>query len=124
MPPPKSIFIGLLLTAGILSARGQFTGPSFNLPSFPDSVPISEIVRQTEALPGSIPKARQLLAVAQIYMDEGRSRNLDTSLGYVQEAFALSSAMRDTAVHGQKPPGASEKKCPSLPLRALVAISN
>jgi two-component sensor histidine kinase len=97
MPAPKSIFIGLLLTTSILSARGQFTDSSFNLPSFPDAVPMTEIVRQTEALPGGIPKARQLLAVAQIYMDEGRGRNLDTSLGYVQEAFALSSAMRDAA---------------------------
>src|SRR5690349_3322411 len=97
MPSPKSIFIGLLLAAGVLSARGQFTDPSFNLPSFPDSVPIAEIIRRTETLPGSIRKARQLLAVAQIYMEQGRSRNLDTSLEYVQEAFALSSAMRDTA---------------------------
>ncbi|MDO6430017.1 histidine kinase dimerization/phosphoacceptor domain -containing protein [Flavitalea sp. BT771] len=93
----NSIFIGLLLTTGVLSARGQFTDPSINLPSFPDSVPMEEIIRRTEALPGSISKARQLLAVAQIYLEQGRSRNLDTSLGYVQEAFALSSAMRDTA---------------------------
>jgi len=57
MPPPKSIFIGLLLVTSILSGRGQFTDPSFNLPFFPDSVPITEIVRQTEALPGSIPKS-------------------------------------------------------------------
>lgn len=94
---PKSIFVSLLMAVSVLSAHGQFTDPSFNLPSFPDTVPVAEIVRQTAALPGSIQKARQLLAVAQIYLNEGRSGNLDTSMRYVQEAFALSSALRDTA---------------------------
>lgn len=97
MPSPKSIFTGLLLTAGILSARGQFTDASFVLPSFPDTVSTAEIILQTEALPAGILKARQLLAVAQLYMDEGRDRNLDTSLAYVREAAALSVALHDTA---------------------------
>ncbi|MBS1605698.1 MAG: hypothetical protein JST42_23765, partial [Bacteroidetes bacterium] len=92
-----SIFTGLLIATAVLSARGQFTDLSFGLPSFPDSIPIAEIIRRTEALPESIPKARSLLAVAQIYMDEGRGGNLDTSMEYVRDAFALSSAMRDTA---------------------------
>jgi two-component sensor histidine kinase len=97
MPQPKLILTGLLLTASMLSARCQFTDASFITPSFNDSIPIAEIVRQTEALPANIQKARQLLAVAQIYLDDGRSTNLDTSRAYIQEAFSVSTATRDTA---------------------------
>jgi len=93
----KSIFTGLLVSANVLFACGQFTDASLSIPAFNDSVALPEIVGQTEALPTGVKKARQLLAVAQIYMDNGRDRNLDTSLTYVQEAFAVSSALHDTA---------------------------
>src|SRR5689334_1312285 len=93
----KFILIGFLLLASSLFAHAQLTDPSFITPTLTHSFSNQELVRQTKALPPGISKARQLLALAKIYMNEGRGKNLDTSLTFIQDAFDISNAIRDSA---------------------------
>ena len=93
MPSLKFIFLVLFFTTNVLLVRGQYSMGSYPIPSFPDSLPMTEILRQTEALPPGVLKVRNLLAVAQIYKDQ----YLDTCLTYVQRAYALSTAIHDSA---------------------------
>jgi two-component sensor histidine kinase len=58
---------------------------------------MTEILGQTNALPPNAQKVRALLAIAHIYVDHGRGKNLDTSLTYLNEAYSIGTAIRDTA---------------------------
>ena len=90
----KFFFFFLLITTNALGVRGQMVN-RVPLPSFPDSIPLSVIVRQAEVLPPGKEKVRHLLAIGQIYVDHGRGKNLDTSLTFYQEAYTLSAAIHD-----------------------------
>lgn len=80
-----------------LLVRGQYLSGAYHLPSFPDSVPMTEVVRRTEALPPNTEKVRQLLGIAHTYLNDGQGRNVDSSLRYIQEARTISTAIGDTS---------------------------
>ncbi|MBS1665399.1 MAG: sensor histidine kinase [Bacteroidetes bacterium] len=93
----KFIFLLLFLTANVLLARGQTASWFYSLPTFDDSIPVEEIIRQTETLPSSTRKVQQLLAIAKIYRDHGRGKCLDTSLIYIREAHGIAQEIHDTS---------------------------
>ncbi|WP_431210200.1 tetratricopeptide repeat-containing sensor histidine kinase [Puia sp. P3] len=83
------------MTNAIL-ARAQYQSHVV-VPSLSDSIPMSEILRQTEALPPDTPKVRMLIAIAHIFDKKGEVSNVDTSLIYLRQAYTISTAIHDTS---------------------------
>ena len=97
MPSLKFIFLILFFTTNALVILGQPANGSVRIPSFSDSLSMTEILRQTEVLPSNTQKVRQLLAIAKIYLGHGLGKNLDTCQTYLLEAYTISTTIRDTA---------------------------
>lgn len=90
---PKFILL-LFLTTSSLLASSQFTN-TVPLPVLDEKIPMTELIRQIEAMPPNPQKVRQLMALAKLYTDHGRGKNIDTSKSFLLEARNLSTTIND-----------------------------
>lgn len=79
-----------------IHVRGQYKS-SVVIPSLNDSLSMTEIVQQAEALPRDTTKVRTLIAIGNIYAKQGEAGNLDTTLIYLRKAYDISLAIHDSA---------------------------